>query len=275
MSLMLSHRPRRCAALLALLLSTALPASVASAAEPLRVLAAGSLKNPLTAIIARWQTLHPEQPVSMENGPAGWLRERIEKGERFDIYASAALSHAEALSSQGLVGPAVLFARNKLCATIKADAPINSDNLVALLLKPTTRIATSTPKLDPGGDYAWEFFRRLEAQHPGAYRDLTSRAQQLYGGPPDPKKPPPSVSALLGEGKIDLALGYCSGASQNTNPAVKSVALPAPAPTADYGLALSRKASPAAAEFALFILSPTGQRVLVDFGFNSVGLPSE
>lgn len=266
------HQLGRYAALFPLLLLSALPAG---AAEPLRVLAAGSLKNPFTAIIARWQSLHPEQKISMENGPAGWLRGRIEKGERFDIYASAALSHAEALSRQGLVGPAVLFARNTLCATVKADAPINSANLVDFLLKPSTRIATSTPKLDPGGDYAWEFFRRLEISRPGAYQALSQRAQQLYGGPPDPQKPPPLVAALIGEGKIDVALGYCSGAKQNSNPALKGVPLPAPAPTADYGLALARSANGPAADFALFILSPTGQQILADYGFNSIGLPSE
>lgn len=259
-------------ALCASLLLTALPAT---AAEPLRVLAAGSLTKAFNAIIVRWQSLHPEQPVSMENGPAGWLRERIEKGERFDLYASAALSHAEALSGQGLGGPAVLFTRNKLCAVVKAGAPISSDNIVDTLLAPTTRIATSTPKSDPGGDYTWEFFRRLKAQHPGAYAALTTRAQQLYGAPPDPKKPAPYAATLIAEGKIDVAFGYCSGTRTDTNPALKSVTLPAPAPTADYGLVLSRHASPAAAEFALFILSPVGQQVLADYGFNSVGLPSE
>lgn len=264
---------RRHISLLALWLLTTLPAA---AAEPLHVLAAGSLRNAFTTLIARWQTIHPEQPISMENGPAGWLRERIEKGESFDLYASAALVHAEALARQGLTGPAVLFARNNLCALVKAEATVGSDTIVATLLTPTTRIATSTPKVDPGGDYAWEFFRRLEAQHPGAYTALSTRAQQRYGSPPTPNKPPPpSAATLLAEDKIDVAIGYCSGTRRNNNPAVKSITLPPPAPTADYGLALSRKAGTAAAEFALFILSPTGQKILADHGFNSIGLASE
>lgn len=257
------------ASLLGMLVST--PAS----AETIKVLAAGSLKKAFSALIVSWQSSHPQAPILMENGPAGWLRERIEKGEAFDLYVSAALSHAEALSQAGLTGPAVLFARNSLCALVKADNPVNSDSVEAMLLQPDTRIATSTPKSDPGGDYAWAYFHNLEKTHPGAYAALTQRAQQLYGAPPNPDKPSPSATTLISEGRIDIALGYCSGIGQITDPAVKGIVLPRPAPTADYGLALSRLAGPASAEFALFILSPTGQRILAEYGFHSVTLPSE
>jgi ABC-type molybdate transport system substrate-binding protein len=264
-------------ALLSLAAALSLAGSVpsASAAEPLLVLAAGSLKTTFTAIIARWQALHPEAPVQMHNGPAGWLRQRIEQGERFDLYASAALSHAEAVSAAGFTGPAVLFARNRLCALVQADAPVATDTLVDWLLLPTTRIATSTPRSDPGGDYAWAFFRRVDASHPGAYRDLTQRAQQLYGAPPDAAQPaPPSARALIGEGRVDVALGYCSGMG-GVGPQLKALPLPAWAPVPDYGLAVSRRAAPTASEFALFVLSPTGQRILAEHGFAAVGLPSE
>lgn len=244
------------------------------AAEPIKVLAAGSLKKPFSAIIVRWQALHPESPVRMENGPAGWLRQRIEQGESFAVYASAALAHAEALSQSGLSGPAVLFARNRLCALVRADNPVSSDTLVPFLLRPATRIATSTPLVDPGGDYAWAFFRGLDATHPGAYAALTRRAQQLYGGPPDPAAPAPAASALLADGRIDVALGYCSGMRQAADSPLKPVALPPPAPTADYGLGVARDAGPAASEFALFVLSPVGQRILAEHGFEAVGLPA-
>ncbi|MDC8759532.1 extracellular solute-binding protein [Janthinobacterium fluminis] len=261
---------RRVAA--ALLLALA-PSAVL--AEPVHVLAAGSLRLAFGAIIARWQALHPESPVTMENGPAGWLRERIEKGQPYDVYASAALAHAQTLSRAGLAGPAVLFARNNMCALVKAGTPVTSDTVLALLLAPSTRVATSTPKSDPGGDYAWELFRRLDVEHPGAYAALTARAQQRYGGPPDPQRPsPPSSAALIAAGDIDMALGYCSGMRQGAGSALKSVALPALAPVADYGLAVAPQAGPAAAAFALFVLSPAGQRVLEEHGFHSVGLPA-
>lgn len=250
-------------------------AAAPASAETVNILAAGSLKKAFTAIIANWQLSHPETPVSMENGPAGWLRQRIEHGEAFDLYASAALSHAEAVSQAGWAGPAVLFARNRLCALVKADNPVTSDSVVAYLLRPTTRIATSTPLSDPGGDYAWAFFRGIDATHPGAYADLSQRAQQLYGAPPNPDKPAPSASLLIAEGRIDIALGYCSGMPRGGDAPVKGIALPAPAPVAEYGLAVARKAGPGAAAFALFVLSPSGQRILAEHGFLAVTRPQE
>lgn len=163
------RRLPRLAALAMLAVALAAPAHADDARPPLRLLAAGSLKTAFTALIAHWNSHHPGQPVAMENGPAGWLRQRIEQGERYDVYASAALSHAEALYAQGLSGPAVLFAHNALCALVKADGPVRAENIVAALLDPATRMATSTPKADPGGDYAWEYFRRLDAEHLGAH----------------------------------------------------------------------------------------------------------
>lgn len=244
-------------------------------APPLQVLAAGSLKSALTRIIAEWQRIHPDQPVTLQSGPAGWLRERIEQGEAFDIYASAALTHAEALNREGWTGPAVLFAHNKMCALVKADSPASSQTIVDSLLLPSTRIATSTPRVDPAGDYTWEFFRRLDQQHPGAYAALSARAKPVFGGVPDAQKRSRPMSAWIIAGEFDMGIGYCSGKVNKGDAALKYVELLAPSPVADYGLAVSRKSGTAAAEFALFILSPVGQRLLADSGFISIGLPSE
>ena len=264
---------RGCVCLIGLTL--AMSARSDPAQEPIQVLAAGSLKSAFTAIIAEWQRAHADQPVSLTTSPAGALRERIEHGETFDLYASAALTHAEALHQEGWTGPAVMFAHNRLCATVRAESGVTSQTLVTTLLSPATRIATSTPKSDPGGDYTWEFFRRIDQQHPGAFSDLTIRAKQVYGGPVAQKVPSRSLSAMVAEGEFDVAIGYCSGMGSLKEPAVKSVPLPAPAPMADYGLAVSRKAGAPVGEFAMFVLSPVGQRILADHGFISVGLPSD
>jgi molybdate transport system substrate-binding protein len=263
---------KRLSLVVLLLASLSVPALAEPISEPLRVLAAGSLKAALTNLISQWRTEHPQSPVTLVAGPAGWLRERIEQGDSFDVYASAALTHAEAVHQEGLSGPAVLFAHNTLCATVRSDAQVEGNNIVGYLLKPETRLATSTPKSDPGGDYTWSFFQRLETQHPGAYAVLNAKAQKLYGSAPDPSKPRISVNELITSNKMDVSIGYCSGKSGD---GLKKISLPAPSPIADYGLTLSNKATPAAASFALFILSPQGQRTLAAHGFVPVGLPSE
>ena len=263
---------KRVSLLVLLLVSLSTSGHTEPVREPLRVLAAGSLKAALTDIISQWQTEYPQFPVTLVPGPAGWLRERIEKGDPFDLYASAALTHAEAIHQEGLSSSAVLFAHNTLCATVRQDVQVDSNSIVAYLLKPETRLATSTPKSDPGGDYTWKFFERLEIQHPGAYSVLNTKAQKLYGSAPDPTKPRISVNELITSNKMDVSIGYCSGKSGD---GLKRVSLPAPSPIADYGLTVSDKAAPAATNFALFILSPQGQRTLAKHGFMPVGVPSE
>jgi molybdate transport system substrate-binding protein len=43
----------------------------------------------------------------------------------------------------------------------------------------------------------------------------------------------------------------------------------------EYGLTVSRKAAPGAAEFAMYLLSPRGQSTLKSYGFIPVTLPTE
>src|SRR3977135_2833696 len=121
-------------------LTMALVSSCASAAE-IRVMAAGSLKDAFTAIFADYAKLHGDgfTPVW---GPSGVLRERLQNGEAFDIFASAALPHAQALTEAGVSGPSVLFARNALCIVTDAGTALDSGNLIETLLKPDTKIGT-------------------------------------------------------------------------------------------------------------------------------------
>jgi molybdate transport system substrate-binding protein len=129
----------------------ALASSSASASE-IRVTAAGSLRGVFAAVFADYTKLQGGSfaPVF---GPSGVLRERLQKGEAFDIFASAGLPHAQALTEAGVSGPSVLFTRNALCVVTDADRGLDTGNLVETLLKPEIRIGTSTPVSDPAGDY--------------------------------------------------------------------------------------------------------------------------
>jgi ABC-type molybdate transport system substrate-binding protein len=78
------------------------------------------------------------------------------------------------------------------------------------------------------------------------------------------------------EGKADIFIAYCTAAreAQNQNAGQQVVALPNNrAAGADYGLRVVSGASPQAYQFALFILSVDGQRVLARHGFAAPGLP--
>jgi ABC-type molybdate transport system substrate-binding protein len=256
----------------------ALTASSASAAE-IRVLAAGSLKDAFTAIFAGY-TKQYGSTFSPVWGPSGVLRERMQKGEAFDVFASAALPHAQVLTDAGVSGPSVLFARNALCIVTEADRSLDTANLIETLLQADIRIGTSTPVSDPAGDYTWAMFHKVDAQRPGSFDILSKKAQQLFGGPATtaPVNGRPRLLVALDDRQIDLFIYYCSGAREivKASPRYKSVELPPELSVGpEYGLTVSRKAAPGTVDFAMYLLSPQGQSSLKSFGFIPVALPAE
>jgi molybdate transport system substrate-binding protein len=152
-------------------LGIALGWSSASATE-IRVMAAGSLKDAFTAIFADYTRQYGDSFAPVW-GPSGVLRERLQNGEAFDIFASAALPHAQALTEAGISGPSVLFVRNALCIVADAGTGLDSGSLIETLLRPDIRIGTSTPVSDPAGDYTWEMFHRQRGDRRACQRSAS------------------------------------------------------------------------------------------------------
>lgn len=262
----------------ALLVAIVIALSSSAPAADIRVMSAGSLKDAFTAVFADY-TKQYGSSFSPVWGPSGVLRERLQKGEAFDVFASAALPHAQALTDAGVSGPSVMFARNTLCVVTEAGSPLDTGNLVDTLLRPNIRIGTSTPVADPAGDYTWEMFRKVDAMRPGAFDTLSKEAQQLIGGAATPASVNGRSPLLvaLDDRQIDLFVTYCSSAQQivQESSKYKSVALPPELSVGpEYGLTVSRKAAAGAADFAIYLLSPPAQATLKSFGFVPVALPA-
>lgn len=259
----------------ALLLPATVPALAedANAPAPLRVYAAGSLTRAFNALLAAFGTA--AQPTY---GPSGLLRERLERGEPADLFASADMGQPQRLADAGRGTPVVLFARNRMCALGREGLGLTEANLLDRLLDPAIRLATSTPGADPGGDYAWAVFARAEQVRPGARATLEGKAQQLVGGPSMAPLVPgqgPSEGVFL-SGRADVMLGYCSGVDtvRRAVPDLAAVPLPAALEVGpEYGLTVL-SANPAAARFALFVMSGPGQAILKQHRLIPVALPA-
>jgi len=236
-----------------------------------RVLAAGSLRAAIGEIGAAFLS-SANIAVESSFGPSGVLRERIEKGETPDLFASADMTNPLALSQAGKSGPVVLFARNRLCALARPGLRIESSMLLTALLDPKIKVGTSTPKVDPAGDYTWSMFAKTDSIQPGNAAALQAKALQLVGGP-NSAAPPAGTDAAawhIREGRADIFISYCSaGAAFTKNlPGATIVSLPDRlATSADYGLTLLPTKSVNAAALALFILSQDGQKILANDGF--------
>jgi ABC-type molybdate transport system substrate-binding protein len=120
---------------------------------------------------------------------------------------------------------------------------VKPDNLLSVMLDPSIRLATSTPKADPAGDYAWEVFRKADAVRPGSRERLETKALKLTGSPGTPPAPAGRnvVAWHLGERRADLFLGYCTSAKalKTELPGAQAMELPPDlAVRADYGLTI-------------------------------------
>jgi molybdate transport system substrate-binding protein len=261
------------------IVSTAAVAPV-RAQEAVRVYAAGSLRAAFAAIADAF-TARYGIPVRFEFGASGLLRERLERGEPADVFASASMEHPRTLASRGQAGPVVLFARNELCALARDSLSATPTTLLDLMLDPTVKLATSTPKADPSGDYAGEMFRKADALRRGSGRRLEDKALQLTGGP-NSVRPPAGTSVYahaIQQGLADIFLTYCT----NARAAVEAMRAgsvvtlpPALRVGAEYGLTVLNAAPPERAlKLALFIMSGQGQEIRARHGFSAPALPGD
>jgi molybdenum ABC transporter molybdate-binding protein len=244
-------------------------------AETLRVLGAGSLRDVVTEIGARYKKATGIEVVG-DFGPSGIVRERIEKGEKADLFASADMGHPLKLLADGRATRVAMFTRNALCGFALPKVGLTEANFLDRLLDPAVKLGTSTPKADPSGDYTWAVFHRADAIRPGAYVTLDQKAQKIVGGPTKPATGNP-VAGGLSSGTIDVMIGYCSGAKglQSQVRDVQMARIPKEiAAGPEYGLAILKGAAPRTEDLALFMLSPEGQQVFAQFGFAPVGLPA-
>jgi molybdenum ABC transporter molybdate-binding protein len=263
---------------LLVLAATILTATMPAAAQQtVHLHAAGSLRDALGEITQSFERGFSAK-VQAKYGPSGLLRDEIAGGAKAEIFASANMHHPQALTKAGKAAPVVLFARNRLCALVRPGLTVEPATLLDHMLDPQIRLGTSTPKADPSGDYALDVFRRANSQRTGATDKLAAKALQLTGGPTSAR--PPAGRNVYGwhvaEGRADIFLTYCTNAliARRENPGQQIAALPdSLAVGADYGLTVLSGASPKAYEYAFFILSAEGQRILEKHGFAAPALP--
>ncbi len=249
-------------------------AQVSVAAEQntaIELRAAGSLKAAMTEIIRQYQA-ETQQAVVAQYSSSGILRERIEAGEKVDIFASANMQHPQALVDEQRGTEVVMFARNQLCALAQPNLPLTTGNFLDVLLDPETKLGISTPKFDPAGDYALTVFEKAEALQPQAQSILTKKALKLTGSPNSAKAPiGRNLYAWVMENqRADVFLTYCTNAklAQQEIPELQIVALPAElAIGGKFGLVVLKDANPHAAALANYILSDKAQAILADYGF--------
>jgi ABC-type molybdate transport system substrate-binding protein len=263
-------------ALLALL-TVALPMAAAAQDNGLVLYGAGSLREAMTDMVALFSREHGIA-VRTEFGASGRMRERIEAGDKVDVFTSADIGHAAKLVAEGKASVMAMFARNDLCLLAPANrVSAGSAGALDALLKDGAKIGVSPAKIDPLGDYTVQLFDVADKVKPGSGPVLRSRAVVID----NPPGAPPSQSGdytidALRADRIDLAIVYCSGKARlaKLDPTLSMIAFPPELTVGpQYGLAVMKTAKPEAMLLALTILSPPGQKILAANGFRPVASP--
>ncbi|SEI00448.1 substrate-binding domain-containing protein [Paracoccus alkenifer] len=176
---------------------------------------AGSLAGALTGF-AHGFAVRTRDSVDIHHGPAGLLTKAIQEGLPVDVFVSASPEGPQALHRSGLFGPHRIIARNRMVLAARPGLDAPAGDALALLADPRWRIGMSTPRADPGGDYAAAFLDRLVATDPGRWRDLRDRCTGLYGAVlPVPDGPPRSPAlAALSKGRADMLIVYATTADR-------------------------------------------------------------
>ncbi|MEO6973549.1 MAG: substrate-binding domain-containing protein [Rhodoferax sp.] len=253
---------------LMLMPSHAVQAAQSQEAMPV-VYAAGSLHASIDSIIQKFGEKTGIHFVAIY-GLSGKLRSDIETGTSVSVFASASKEHTEALVKEGLLKNSIVFARNSMCLLAGPEIDIKHGDLVNKMLERDMTLGTSTPKMDPGGDYTWLIFQNAEKIHPGAYASLDQKAQRLVG---NPALPPRSIPDMIKNHEIDLFVTYCSsanglagkipGATWKKFPKTINV-------EANYGIGAATNSDARSDLLIRFILSDVGQKILSSHGFDSV-----
>lgn len=257
-------------AIAALGLAYALPGFAQGVDIPqVTVLAAGSLREAMTELADAYRK-ETGIAIASSYGPSGKLRESIEQGRKVDVFASAAVEHTDALATKKLLSRSVTFAHNDLCVVSTAALGLSEANLVATLLKPDVRLATSTPIADPMGDYTWQFFRNADKAQPDAFARFEAKALKLSGASaPASGQKPPYVSAFEDD-KTDAYIMYCTNAASTLRalPNLKVLRIPdALNVRSAYGIG-AVPFSAAGERFVEFVLGPAGKSILRGHGFS-------
>jgi molybdate transport system substrate-binding protein len=234
----------------------------------LNVLAAGSLRKALTPILSQFSQRH-HMNINVQFGPAGLLREQIESGAEWDLFASANQEHPQTLLDQGLAHSVMPFLRNKLCLTTHRARLTPTTNWLDLLTDPSIIVGTSTPGCDPSGDYTWQLFDRVEHHRSGAGEYLKLNAKQLVGGKGSLQVPATEIASawLIRQGLADVFVGYSHYAQWLQHDAdIAAVTIPdADNIFATYALALH---SDVAQPLVEYLLSNDVQQQFVSAGFS-------
>ena len=219
-----------------------------SADTEIVVLAAASLTQTFTEISSNFELANPGVKVTISFAGSATLAEQIKQGAPADVFASA--SSSAMLSVAYEIPNPKNFARNRVVIAYPSANPKN--------------IVTSQDLNNK--DLIW-----IQCDHQVPCGEAADKALAVDGVTAQPKSLEPDVNSVLNKliaGEVDAAIVYLTDVFANSNLTSLEFKDKVSAATS-YSIGTSSAASPAAQAFAAYVLSKSGQDVLIAAGFDA------
>lgn len=216
------------------------------------VFAAASLTGTFEQIAGDFETAHPRVRVNLNVGASSSLAQQVVAGAPADVFAAASPAAMAVVTDAGRASGPRVFARNRISIVVPADNPGHVTGL-ADFAREELKIALCAPEVPCGA--------------------AARRVLELSGTRAKPDTLEQDVKAALSKvrlGEADAALVYRTDVLA-AGPEVRGIAVPeADQAVSDDELVVLRDApdAEAAAAFVAYVLSPRGQQVLSDAGFD-------
>ena len=212
------------------------------------VLAAASLTQTFTEISNKFELANPGVKVTISFAGSATLAEQIKQGAPVDVFASASSSAMSNVANE--IPNSKTFARNRVVVAYPIANPKN--------------IVTSQDLNNK--DLIW-----IQCDHQVPCGAAADKALAVDGVTAKPKSLEPDVNSVLNKliaGEVDAAIVYLTDVFANSNLTSLEFKDKVSAATS-YSIGTSSAASPAAQAFVAYVLSKSGQDVLIAAGFDA------
>jgi len=225
--------------------------SSAAVTGTITVLAAASLTESFTTIGKQFEAAHPGTTVKFSFAASSALAQQINQGAPADVFASAAAKNMQQVVSAGGASSSTNFVKNVMEVAVPPSNPANVTS-VNDLAKSSVKVALCQPQV-PCGATAQQVFKNA---------NITVKPVTLEA---DVK----STLTKVELNEVDAGVVYVTDV-QSAGSKVKGVEIPANVnASTEYPIAALTKApnSAGAQAFVDYVLSPAGQSVLTQAGF--------
>jgi molybdate transport system substrate-binding protein len=257
---------RLCSLILSALVIVSVAACSSAKPKTLTVFAAASLTESFGDIGKQFEAAHPGVKVVFNFAGSQQLRAQLEQGAHADIFASANSQEMNAAIAASLVvsGTQRTFARNQLVVIYPKSNP---SQIAALtdLARPGLKLDIADPSV-PVGQYSLDMLGKM-SRDPAFGSDFRDRVMANVVSREENVK---AVVSKVRLGEADAGVVYTTDVTREAAKELGTLDVPDKFNViATYPIApLANAFEPELArQFVDFVLSPTGQQVMVNYGF--------